>query len=108
VTEEESRSLPSPLSPITQRVRVPPRVVFQTVPAAKQKHNKAGQPLRYVFSINSGRSGSKFLSVVLRKAQGIKSHHEHVPCVSLMREVCSRPQFADSYHLRVKKAQSFK
>lgn len=65
---------------------------------------------KYIFSINSGRAGSKYLQSLFSKAKNTVSFHEAPPVMAndnLMRLVCNN-QYADSYDVRKKKVEAIK
>jgi len=65
---------------------------------------------KYVFSINSGRSGSKYLYTLFTKAKDTAAFHEAPPVMAndnIMKQICDKP-YRDSYDLRSKKVDAIK
>lgn len=65
---------------------------------------------KYIFSINSGRAGSKYLQSLFSKTKKTVSFHEAPPVMAndhLMQLVCNK-QYVDSYDVRKKKVEAIK
>lgn len=84
-----------------------PRPLLAAVPGAAVPGPRRAARHRYVFSINSGRSGSEYLAQLLGTAEGAIAHHEAEPTMSgpWLRMVGGRG-FAETLDLRMTKAEA--